>query len=64
LFFTTGDISADGWQLLETSGVIGMDGLMLSAFICDQDIAINGGNFEPVEFNEWVDSHLRSENPA
>ena len=54
LFFTTGEISLDGWQLLESSGVIGMDGLMLAAFLCDRGIGHSHGTFCPVEFKRWA----------
>ena len=54
LFFTTGDISSDGWNLLENSGVIGMDGLMLAAFLCDRQIGLVGNLFVKSKFNAWL----------
>lgn len=54
LFFTTGDISADGWRLLFHSGVIGMDGLMLSAFLCDRGIAMPRNRFDATAFVRWL----------
>lgn len=37
LFFTTGSISRDGWTLIDRSGVIGMDGESLAAFLADSE---------------------------
>jgi restriction endonuclease Mrr len=46
-FVTSGDISRDGWMLLRTSGVIGMDGEMLGAFLADRGIGVTDeGNFD------------------
>jgi restriction endonuclease Mrr len=33
LFFTTGQMTSQSWRLIEESGVIGMDGAMIAAFI-------------------------------
>jgi restriction endonuclease Mrr len=47
-FVTSGDISRDGWSLLRTSGVIGMDGEMLGAFLADRGVGISDeGAFDP-----------------
>lgn len=54
LFFTTGEISTDGWQLLEQSGVVGMDGLMLSAFLCDRGVCQSSGQFSVSDFQAWA----------
>lgn len=56
LFFTTGEISLDGWRLLERSGVVGMDGLMLSAFLCDRGVCQSEGHFSESEFQVWARS--------
>jgi len=40
LFFTTGQISMDGWQLITKSGIVAMDGEMLAAFLADHNVAI------------------------
>jgi hypothetical protein len=55
LFFTTGDISTDGWQLLDQSGVIGMDGQMVAAFLADHAVGQSGGRFDPHAFEAWLD---------
>lgn len=57
LFFTTGQISSDGWRLLEASGVIGMDGGMVAAFLARRQIALNAdGEFEGALLTEWIES--------
>lgn len=55
LFFTTGDISADGWRLLDQSGVIGMDGQMVAAFLADHAVGQSVGRFDPQEFERWLE---------
>lgn len=55
LFFTTGTISAPGWRLLDASGVVGMDGEMLAAFLADQGIALSDqGLFDNALFDAWL----------
>lgn len=55
LFFTTGTISAPGWRLLHASGVVGMDGGMLAAFLADQGIALTDqGVFDSGRFEAWL----------
>jgi hypothetical protein len=56
LFFTSGSISSDGWQLLEQSGVIGMDGPMVAAFLADHDVGRLGDDFDLAEFELWLAS--------
>ena len=53
-FVTTGSISANGWRLLNRSGVVGIDGEMLAAFLADHGIAIKEGKFSPSLFRAWV----------
>lgn len=55
LFFTTGNISSDGWSLLENSGVIGMDGLMVSAFLCDREVGFEGKDINSILFKKWIE---------
>jgi hypothetical protein len=57
LFFTTGDISADGWRLLEQSGVVGMDGQMVAAFLADHSVGRVDEAFDGDEFERWLESH-------
>ena len=58
LFFTTGRISIDGWQLVKKSGIVAMDGEMLAAFLADHDIAIideqGTRQFSKDAFFEWL----------
>ena len=53
-FVTTGSISANGWRLLERSGVVGIDGEMLAAFLADHGVAIEESQFSPSLFQAWV----------
>lgn len=62
LFFTTGTISRDAWDLLEKSGVVGMDGDQLAVFLADHGIGIAGGTFDKVAFRQWA--HLAVHEPA
>lgn len=54
LFFTTGNISSDGWRLLERSGVVGMDGATLAAFLADMQIGLNGETFDEARLTDWI----------
>ncbi len=54
LLFTTGTISSDGWSLLDSSGVIGMDGMMVAAFLADHGIGRSEEEFDSTAFAEWV----------
>ena len=54
LFFTTGAISLDGWKLLAASGVVGMDGEMLAAFLADRRVANTTGGFDEDVFSAWL----------
>lgn len=54
LFFTTGSISANGWRLLESSGVIAMDGEMVAAFLADHGVGWSDDAFDEKAFTAWV----------
>lgn len=58
LFFTTGQISSDGWALCRKGGIVAMDGEMLSAFLADKEVGVEekGGTriFSSTKFNEWL----------
>jgi len=58
LFFSTGEISADGWELCRRAGVVAMDGEMLANFLADKSIAIvekdGAKEFESRLFEEWL----------
>lgn len=58
LFFTTGQISSDGWSLCRRAGIAAMDGEMLAAFLADKQVGIERQG-EPQKFNadafaEWL----------
>jgi hypothetical protein len=57
LFFTTGSISANGWHLLERSGVIAMDGEMVAAFLADRGVGWQQDAFDADAFRAWVEQH-------
>lgn len=58
LFFTTGLISADGWRLLQRSGVVGMDGMMVADFLAGRGIALDGSGCPgEAELIAWVRNH-------
>ncbi len=42
LFFTTGQISSDGWALCRRAGIAAMDGEMLAAFLADKQVGLEG----------------------
>lgn len=56
LFITTGTLSANGWRLLQRSGIIGMDGEMLAAFLADRGVVKSPSGFEEPAFIEWIES--------
>lgn len=67
LFFTTGRISIDGWQLVNRSGIVAMDGEMLAAFLADHDVAIideqGARQFSKDAFWEWLRESLGDSSP-
>lgn len=56
LFFTTGSISGPGWRLLRASGVVGMDGEMIAAFLAEQGVGMQDGDFDDAAMAQWVAS--------
>jgi hypothetical protein len=54
LFFTTGRLSAECWKLLDESGVVGMDGEMLAAFLADREVGCSPSGFEAPAFSTWI----------
>jgi Restriction endonuclease len=57
LFFTTGEISSAGWRLLDQSGVIGMDGQMVAAFLADHGVGRVENQFDAGDFDRWLARH-------
>jgi hypothetical protein len=58
LFFTTGELSADGWSLCQNAGIAAMDGEMLASFLADKEVGVteNKGelHFDQNAFVEWL----------
>lgn len=58
MFFTTGEISADGWSLCRKAGIAAMDGEMIATFLADKEVGLTKGVEEPQfdknAFAEWV----------
>lgn len=58
LFFATGDISQQGWELCSKTGVVAMDGELLAQFLADKEIGIDstGGThqFCQAAFIAWL----------
>jgi hypothetical protein len=59
LFFTTGEISSDGWSLCRKAGIAAMDGEMVAAFLADKKVGVEGEGetrkFNNKIFAEWLD---------
>jgi len=58
LFFTTGSISRDGWELLRRSGMVGLDGEMVAAYLADNNVGVVDGNASEPAFNTWIAQQL------
>jgi hypothetical protein len=60
LFFTTGEISVEGWRLIDRSGIVAMNGEMLATFLADHDVAITEEKgvkkFSREDFYNWLNS--------
>jgi hypothetical protein len=54
LFFTTGQISANGWRVLNRSGVVGMDGEMVAAFLASRSIGTGSQGCDADAITVWV----------
>ena len=54
LFFTTSSLTSDAWTLLDRSGVVGMDGEMLAAFLADQGVGLAEEKFEATALKSWL----------
>ncbi|MDI1238861.1 MAG: restriction endonuclease [Polaromonas sp.] len=54
LFFTTGELSKDAWNLVDKTGIVAMDGRMLSAFLADRGQADTIA--DPTKFQQWLTS--------
>lgn len=54
LFFTTGRISSDSWRLVDHSGVVGMDGEMVAAFLADRGVGTTNEGFDNSLLSDWL----------
>lgn len=58
LFLTTGSISSDGWRLIDSSGMVAMDGPMVADFLADNDIGTIDDLFDESTARVWLAAHL------
>lgn len=57
VLITTGRFSSNAWWLLKRSGIIGMDGEMIAAFLADREASLSSsGNFDDTAFINWLSS--------
>jgi hypothetical protein len=58
VFFTTGEISIDGWPLCRKAGIAAMDGEMFASFLADKEVSssIKDGEsrLDRGAFAEWL----------
>ena len=57
LFFTTGEISTDGWSLCRKAGIAAMDGEMFASFLADKEVGLTNGDsprFDSATFETWL----------
>jgi len=58
LFFTTGELSADGWSLCRRAGIAAMDGEMLASFLADKEVGVREDDgearFDQNVFAQWL----------
>jgi hypothetical protein len=58
LFFTTGQISTEGWQLCRNAGIVAMDGEMVAAFLADKQVGVTSegetSEFRLELFAQWL----------
>jgi hypothetical protein len=52
---TTGTFSSNAWRLLKSSGIIGMDGEMVAAFLADRGAGLSAKQFDFDSFIRWIE---------
>jgi hypothetical protein len=66
LFFTTGQISSDGWALCRRAGIAAMDGERVAAFLADKQVGLEGEGelqkFSLEAFAVWLEVDLSTLN--
>jgi hypothetical protein len=55
ILITTGTFGANAWRLLQRSGVIGMDGEMLAAFLADRGAGLETVASDRESFFKWLE---------
>ncbi len=58
MLITTGRLSSATWRLLERSGVTGMDGQMVAAFLAQHGIGMKAGQFDRAVLTRWLNRYL------
>ena len=54
LLVTTGRMSSEVWKEIDRSGVVGIDGEMLAAFLAARSIGSVDGTFKPSSLLQWI----------
>jgi len=54
LMATTGSMTSGCYNVLEKSGIIGLDGIQLSTILADNDVALLNGKADWNEFYKWM----------
>ncbi len=54
ILITTGTMSKNAWRLLDRSGIIGMDGEMVAAFLADRGAGLSSTEFDRDHFFQWL----------
>ena len=55
IIITTGRFTSNTWRLLDRSGIIGMDGEMVAAFLADREASLSSGSdFDNDVFLDWL----------
>jgi hypothetical protein len=55
ILISTSSFSANALRLLKRSGVIGMDGNMVAAFLADREVGLIDGHFDKNCFVNWIE---------
>lgn len=54
LFITTGEFTRDAWRIIDSAGLVAMDGPVVAAFLCDHCVADLEGRCDSETFDEWI----------
>jgi hypothetical protein len=53
MLVTGGTLSVRAWEVVHQSGIVGIDGELLAAFLADREIQL-GDNPTPDAFRKWL----------